>query len=129
MQDVIISFLSGGVAGSLITYFLTRRNEKENRKRAFLAFMAQWKSEVETCGQPQKLAEDFSAKVHVFMGEADKVRRDFYLKLSRTLFDGTCQAVRSAGHKIGALNERKELVGRVNTLSAFDAVVKFFDRG
>jgi hypothetical protein len=43
----IVSFLSGGAAGSVITIIVTGRRDYANRRSRFIAFVRQWRSEVE----------------------------------------------------------------------------------
>ena len=117
---LIISFAVLVAAG--IGWFLLKRRQQNERRRVFLAFMAQWKSEVENCDQPDSLANEFNVKVDCFFREVDNVRRDFKGP-TQAEFEGACQAVRSAGNEITARNERGELVGRANTVSAFDAII------
>ena len=109
-----------GVAG--IGWFLLKRSQRNERKRVFLSFMAQWKSEVESAAQPDRLADDFNVKVDSFFREADNLRPDFRGPM-QAAFEGACQAVRAAGNQITAQNERGELVGRANAISAFDAII------
>lgn len=43
---IITSFLSGGLAGSVITLVVSGRRDKRQRRRSFLAFLHQWKTKI-----------------------------------------------------------------------------------
>lgn len=44
---IIVSFLSGGIAGAIATNVFNKKNARDNRKTSFLAFLNVWESEVE----------------------------------------------------------------------------------
>jgi hypothetical protein len=117
-----------GVVGAGIGWFLLKRRQRNKRRRVFLAFMAQWKSEVESSAQAGRLANDFNVKVHSFFREADNLRQDFRGGPMQAAFEGAYQAVTAAGNQITAQNERGELVGRANVVSAFDAIIALVER-
>ena len=121
-MDVTLIICVVGVVGTGIGWLLLKRSQRNERKRVFLAFMAQWKSEVESAAQPDKWADDFNMKVDSFFREADNLRQDFPGP-TRAAFEGACQAVRAAGNQITAQSEKGESVGRANVISAFDAII------
>jgi hypothetical protein len=127
METALIICVIGVVVAAAIGWFLFKRSQRNERRRAFLAFMAQWKSEVESAAQPDRLANDFNVKVDSFFREADTLRQDFRGPM-QAAFEGACQAVRAAGNQIAAQNERGELVGRANVVSAFDAIIALVEQ-
>ena len=127
METALIICVAG-VAGAGIGWFLLKRRQRNERRRVFLAFMAQWKSEVESSAQPGSLANDFNLKVHSFFREADNLRQDFRGGPMQAAFEGAYQAVTAAGNQITAQNERGELVGRANVVSAFDAIIALVEQ-
>jgi hypothetical protein len=126
METALIISVAG-VVGAGIGWFLLKRSQRNERRRVFLAFMAQWKSEVESSAQPDRLADDFNVKVDSFFREAENLRQDFKGP-TQSAFEGACQAVRATGNEITAQNERGELLGRANVVSAFDAIIALVER-
>ena len=43
---IIVSFLSGGVTGSIITACVTGSRDKKHRRNAFIGFLEKWKAEI-----------------------------------------------------------------------------------
>ena len=128
METALIICVAG-VVGAGIGWFLLKRRQRNARRRVFLAFMAQWKAEIESCWQPpDRLANAFNVKVHSFFREADNLRQDFRGGPMQAAFEGAYQAVTAAGNQITAQDERGELVGRANVLSAFDAIIALVER-
>ena len=129
MEIALIICVIGLVGAAGIGWFLLKRRQRNERRRVFLAFMAQWKSEVESSAQPDRLANDFNVKADSFSREADNLRQDFRGRDPvQAAFEGACQAVRAAGNQITAQNERGEWVGRANVVSAFDAIIAFVEQ-
>lgn len=72
---VVVSALGGGIVGALVTY-LSRRTDKQNRKREFRSFLAGWRADVVQCG-PSITANNFPPKIANFEREVERVRPDY----------------------------------------------------
>ena len=118
--QIVVSFLGGGVTGSLLTYFLTRSTARESRKRDFLSFMRGWRMEVAR-DNPHKTANQFSAKVSLFEQEVEKISDDYsggfedLVKKLSSLRDSDVEEMSRNGN----------MIGRDRLLTAIDAVVNF----
>jgi hypothetical protein len=124
MFDPVSSAFSGAiglVVGGAVGWFghkLAGGRDRATRLRTFLAFMDQWRSEVERA-DILELAEEYARKVHSFRGEAAKVRDDFR---DRQRFDSLVQQLSSFGRSqinVGPINGRDLIATHI------DAVVEF----
>ena len=98
---------------------------RKERKRRFLAFMEQWRHEVDSCGILNKLANDFDVKVHSFIREAAIIKPDLR-KSERKRFDELIERVRFCGAHVTEMDQdRKNMIGRANLVQAFDEVIRF----
>lgn len=116
--------LVAGIVGWFTNRLLSKTRDRANRKTHFLAFIKQWKFEVENCDDLEKLAKDFNAKVHLFSGEASKVRRDLPAGW-RHVFDRVCAGLRHSGSQIAEPYAGHRLAGRDYTIAEFDSLIRF----
>ena len=85
MLNTVLSALTGGVTGALITAIFTgrreRRRDMEQRKREFRGYLAELRSRVERIPDtPDKVPElfsSFTSLIHQFHRERAKVHGDF----------------------------------------------------
>jgi hypothetical protein len=77
--SALVSGVLGLAVGAILGWFghkLSSGRERAARMRTFRGFMGQWRSEVERA-DILALADEYAQKVHLFRGEAAKVRDDF----------------------------------------------------
>ena len=84
-QTCIISLLSGGAAGAIITAIIAACRNKEQRRRAFIGFLARWKAELSVPDRgPDRLRCEtdkavviYESKLPDFCDWISQVRKDF----------------------------------------------------
>jgi hypothetical protein len=76
MNDAVPAIISGfvGIGIGWMGHALAVRRDRENRKRAFRAFIAQWRSKIENS---PNIGGHFIEFIHLFRGECAKVGNDF----------------------------------------------------
>jgi hypothetical protein len=124
MFDPVSAALSGAiglVVGGAVGWFghrLAGGRDRATRLRTFLAFMDQWRSEVERA-DILELADEYARKVPLFRGEAARVRDDLP---DSHRFDSLVQELSGFGRSqinVGPIN------GRDLIASQIDAIVEF----
>ena len=126
----IVTFLGGGFVGAILNHFLSGARDrrarkhalddaKESRKRDFLSFMSEFRSQAERTN-PLMLKHVFSPKVHEFRRGAAKVRLDLDGE-KRSRFD-------EAVTRLCQLRDSEiTYKGQERVTEAIDAVVKTLD--
>lgn len=137
-MDPVIAFLLGTTVtaiGWVITHFLSKRRDraarqetaqsaKDERKRHFLRFMAQWRSEVEQTVSVEKLVLDYRAKLHLFRAETAAIDYDFPRELWGR-FDLLCMDMPDIEADEAQTGVAEDTRARIS--KALDAVVRFVE--
>jgi hypothetical protein len=116
----------GGLIGAFASHKLTLHRERESgkasRKRDFLAFLNEWRSEFKRAATIERFSEYFGESISAFCGEAQRIRPDF-VGDSRKKFDALVGAV--------AKYTRPEIYGEKGHykqfLSAIDDLIEYVD--
>jgi hypothetical protein len=120
--------LAGGFVLGWFGHKLSGIRDRQDRKREFIAFMEQWRHEVDTCGMLDKLASDFNSKVHDFIRETAVIKPDLRGS-ARQRFDELIDQVRYRGARITEMNEqRDQLIGRALLIQEFNNVIRLIDK-
>gem|GEM_PF-4029547 len=79
---LIVSFLSGGALGSIITHKCTLARERRNRRRDFTGFLGSWLVDIQRVryGDAASTYTAYLAKVSDFGGQATMIEKDFWRK-------------------------------------------------
>lgn len=119
----------GGLIGARANDKLARRREqdagRDNRKRDFLAFLASWRSEINTPPHTKGMVflddggiQAFLAGLNQFNAEKERVRND-YLDMKKIAHLAGRVSSLDVGHSVGQIKSRKII------LEALDALIDF----
>jgi hypothetical protein len=112
-------------AGGYFSHWLLLRRDVGGRKRAFLAFMEQWRAEVDrwqwfTGGR----SEHYQRATALFRGEARRIEDDLP-ESKREAFGALVS--KTCGFTPAAVEAAHDSKGQKDLLAAIDAIIKFIE--
>lgn len=82
------------------------------------------RSNVHRRSEVEELAKEFANRYDEFIGESEKVKRDFSPAKTAT-FDVLCERVREAGARVTKTDNNGNQTGRAELRDSLDAVLQF----
>jgi hypothetical protein len=115
---IIVTFLSGSVAGAIITNFFDRKNARGNRKIDFLAFINVWESEI-VSKDHHKIANGFDSKRFQLVAQATVLESN-YRRSALSYFRGLIREItQMTPGQVESEKGNQELLDAIRVLIAF----------
>jgi hypothetical protein len=118
-----VSLLGGGVVGAMISTLLAHRFNQERDRKArrmqFLTVVGEWRTKVNRCVVPAKIAKDFPADVIRFGGVYDAVTSDLWF-WQRSKFHKICDdIVKMTDGEVERSGGKETLLKRIEAIRNF----------
>src|SRR5438094_568761 len=88
----IVTFFSGGLVGACLAHFFAKEREKQARRTDFLKVVGEWRTKVNRCPSPAKVAADFPQDVARFGGAYIALQPDLW-RWKRSKFQVLCDQI------------------------------------